>query len=578
MTPLARGRSLQTVLMTTFMVGLVIILVFVMVSVVPRVSQMLQQSAVERTKETVMQGVHSVELYLSSALSALHYASSLVPEDPAASLEQWAPRLDLMRASRGDVTALAFFLEDGSLLYGTDGPLRRSPEQVRQTPWFQKALGWQGTVTYFSPPHVQDLFENQRRFVITLSRSLPYTQEGQQKLGVMLMDLDYLAFSQVLNAVPLGESGYVYLMDDQGRLVTHPRLQQIYAGLAVEDRAAVLRQQVGTTEDRIAGRDRTLIVGTVSPTRWRLVGVAYAEEILSLQAQFLRTVFIVAGAGALLSLGAALLMAYAVTRPIRTLESTMRRVEEGNLDVRIKETGFREIRGVAGAFNHMLRRIRLLMDQVVVEQETKRLHELNALQAQINPHFLYNTLDSIIWMEERGRSQQAITMVSALARLFRISISRGRNEIAVHEELEHVRNYLIIQQMRFKDRFTYRISCEEEAREKRTIKLILQPLVENALNHAMDELDQEQLHIQVLAFMREDSLCLQVKDNGLGIPEDRLATLLSAPVGTSGIGLKNVHERIQLTYGRAYGLTIHSVEDQGTVVTVRLPGNGEETS
>lgn len=569
------GRSLQTVLMTAFLVCLVVILVFVLASVVPRVSQMLQQSAVERTKETVMQGVHSTELFLSSALNGLHYAATLVPEEPLSAPETWHQHLDQLRQSRPDIASLAFFLEDGTLHYSTDGALRPAPARVREENWFKKAVAWEGTVTHFSTPHVQDLFSDQRRFVLTLSRSVPYTQNGSPRLGVLLMDLDYMAFSQVVDSVKLGESGYVYLMDEQGRLVAHPRLQQIYAGLAVEDRAQVLSQEVGVTEDKAGGRERTLIIATVSPTRWRLVGVAYADEILSLQAQFLRIFFFVLPAGVLLSLAVALVMAYAVTRPIRNLESTMRLVEEGNLDVRIKESGFREIRGVAGAFNHMLWRIRLLMDQVVVEQETKRLHELNALQAQINPHFLYNTLDSIIWMEERGRSKQAITMVSALARLFRISISRGRNEIAVHEELEHVRNYLIIQQMRFKDRFTYRITCQEEAREKRTIKLIVQPLVENALNHAMDELAEEQLHIQVLAFVEEDTLCFEVVDDGMGIPEERLSTLLTAPAGQSGIGLKNVHERIQLTYGARYGLTIRSVEDEGTVVTIRLPADGK---
>ena len=149
----------------------------------------------------------------------------------------------------------------------------------------------------------------------------------------------------------------------------------------------------------------------------------------------------------------------------------MRQVEAGDLNVAIKEQGFREARSVSVAFNHMIARIRALMDQIVQEQEKKRLYELNALQAQINPHFLYNTLDSIIWMEERGRSREAITMVSALARLFRISISKGRSIITVREELEHVRNYLIIQKMRFKDQFTYEIEAQEETLEERTVKL-----------------------------------------------------------------------------------------------------------
>jgi len=572
------GRSLNTVLMTALMLIIAVVLGFVLLLVVPRVSAMLRQSAVNRTKETVLQGVSSVEIYVDSMLRALHYATGLLPPDTRQQDTDWQEQLAFLKSSRSDLASLSFFLEDGHLSYSTDGALRVQPEEIRQAEWFRSAARWEGTVSHFSLPHVQHLFENQRRYVISISRGVPYTQDGQQKMGVLLMDVDYLAFSQVANGISLGGSGYVYLMDTHGALVTHPQLPLVYSGLYEENRAAVLAGTVGIARDDLRGRERTLITATVGQTRWRLVGVAYADEILTLQSAFVRTFTVVLIAAILLSLGAAGLMAYAVTRPIRSLEERMRLVEAGDLNVTIDETGFREIRRVSGAFNHMLWRIRLLMRQIVVEQETKRLHELNALQAQINPHFLYNTLDSIIWMEERGRSKQAIVMVSALARLFRISISRGRSHILVHEELEHVRNYLIIQQMRFKDRFVYSIDCEEQVRNLRTIKLIVQPLVENAINHAMDELADERLMIAVRAWQENDLLCFEVKDDGVGIPPEKQAALLTSPAGSSGIGLKNVHERIQLTYGQQYGLTIQSQEDMGTTVTIRLPAHQEVTS
>ena len=143
----------------------------------------------------------------------------------------------------------------------------------------------------------------------------------------------------------------------------------------------------------------------------------------------------------------------------------------------------------------------------------------------------------------------------------------------MHEELEHVRNYLIIQQMRFKDKFVYTIECEEELRNLHTIKLIVQPLVENAVNHAMDELADRQLTIKVKAFQDGEFLCFEVSDDGIGIPPEKIQSLLTSPAGTSGIGLKNVHERIRLTCGKRYGLSIHSEEDLGTVIIIRLPLN-----
>ncbi|NLA54390.1 MAG: histidine kinase [Clostridiales bacterium] len=569
----SKGYSLQSVLTSAFLLLVAIVLLFVLLLVVPRVSDMLRSSAIQRTKETVLQGVSSVDIYVDSTLSALHYATGLLPGELNTDDESWQEKLSFIKSSRSDIAAFSFFLEDGSLAYSTEGRLRVAPLQVRETDWFRNALRWEGTVSYFSLPHVQELFQSQHSFVVSVSRSVAYTQNGLAKNGVLLMDIDYLSFSQIANGITLGQSGYVYLMDENGTLVPHPRLPLISSGLHTEDREAVLSATLGITQDKALKRDRTLIVTTINQTRWRLVGVAYADEILTLQSAFVRTIAIVLISAALVSLAAAGLMAYLVTRPIRSLEKRMRLVEAGDLNASVSENGFREIRNVSSAFNHMLWRIRQLMEQIVTEQEIKRLHELNALQAQINPHFLYNTLDSIIWMEERGRSAQAVIMVSALAKLFRISISKGRNVILVHEELEHVRNYLIIQQMRFKDKFVYTIECEEELRNLHTIKLIVQPLVENAVNHAMDELADRQLSIKVKAFQDGEFLCFEVSDDGIGIAPEKIQSLLTSPAGASGIGLKNVHERIRLTCGKRYGLSIHSEEDLGTVILIRLPLN-----
>ena len=174
-------------------------------------------------------------------------------------------------------------------------------------------------------------------------------------------------------------------------------------------------------------------------------------------------------------------------------------------------------------------------------------------------------------MEERGRNREAIVMVSSLAKFFRISISKGRSEITVREELEQVRNYLIIQKMRFKDKFTYEITCDEAALGETTVKLIVQPMVENVINHAIDETQSEALHISIHAGVTEDELIFTVADDGVGMPPEVVEQLLVAPAGKSGIGIKNVHERIQLTYGEQYGLKVESVEDEGTTVTIRLP-------
>ena len=570
-----KGYSLHNVVMMAFLFCMCAILLFVMFTLVPRVNNLLETNAIDRMKETVLQGVGTVDIYVENVLSSLHFASTLLPSTPDEADDGWKERLLFVEQNRGDISALAFFEEDGSLFYSTAGELNAPKTEVVKSDWFQRALQSQGTVTYFSSPHVQYLFGERRSLVISLSRSIEYQKNGLWHTGILLMDVNYSAFSSVIDAFSLGTSGYSYLMDEWGELICHPRLQLIYQGLWQEDRQAAIEQTVGITRDAVNGRERALIITSVGQTRWRVVGVAYIDEILALQNAFIRIISVILVSAALLSLAFATVIAFWVTRPIRHLEHKMKKVEAGDLNVTITEKGFREIRAVSAAFNHMLVRIRVLMDRVVAEQEIKRLHELNALQAQINPHFLYNTLDSIVWMQERGRSQESIIMVVALAKLFRISISKGRQFVTVREELEHVRNYLIIQKMRFKDKFTYVLTEQEEALGERTVKLIVQPLVENCINHAIDEAQGSELHIRIDVRLDGDDLLFTVADDGVGIREDLLPTLLTTSAGENGIGLKNVHERVQLTYGSAYGLTIESVEDVGTTIFIRIPRGWE---
>ena len=568
------GPSLHTLILIGLLLFTGVLLTFMSVALVPFISQLLSENAIERTKETVLQSVNVVDQYVDSTLSTLHFATSLIPVNPETD-QSWHSQIELLARSNPDITALAFFDGQGECLYATSGKLRVGGYGIRKRAWFTQALIQEGTLTCFSHPYVQDIFQNQHNYVVTLSRAVTYMSGGQQQTGVMLMDIDYSGFSALTDNVKLGDSGYTYVLDKDDALIAHPKLQLIYAGQAQENIAAVQSQLLGLTRDKQNGRERVLIIAVINQTRWRMVGVAYIDEILQSQIAFIRIMSLVLLAAAFIALGAATLMAYWVTRPITHLEHKMRKVEEGDLNVTITERGFSEIRSVGTAFNHMLTRIRELMGQIVHEQEMKRLYELNALQAQINPHFLYNTLDSIIWMEERGRSREAIIMVSALAKLFRISISKGKSVISVAEEIEHVRNYVIIQKMRFQDKFDCDIQADPETLKERTVKLVLQPLVENALNHAIDEADGASIHISVRASVEGDELRFTVEDDGVGIAEEQLDGILARPTGTGGIGLRNVNERIQLTFGRQYGLTIDSEEGRGTLVTIRMPRGKE---
>ena len=566
------GRSFSLQLTASFMACMGALLAFISISLMTPLSSLLEKNAFERTKETVLQSVSTANVFIDRLLSTLYFATTVLPDSMDSGAAGWVEQMQMIKKSDSDIISIALFHRDGTLLGAVGaGDVSLDTDEVASSEWFQKALAWGGTSTYFSSPFVQHIFSGQRTFVIRLARSAFYQKEDRLEQGVVLMDVSYASFSRLIEGGALGKSGYVYLLDRGGEIIAHPKLQLIYNGLHEENLDEINRLLIGQGRDKVDGRERVLIATTLNQTRWRLVGVAYLDELLVLQTAFVHILTVVLICALLLSLAVATMMSYRLMLPIRHVADAIGRVESGNLSEGIPETGFREVRAISESFNRMLRRIRALMDQIVQEQEIKRLYELNALQAQINPHFLYNTLDSIIWMEERGRGREAILMVSSLARLFRLSISRGRSEITVREELEQVRHYLIIQKMRFKNKFEYTITWDEAALEETTVKLIVQPMAENAINHAIDETQDEALHIAIHAGVTEEEVIFTIEDDGVGMPPEVVDRLLTAPAGKSGIGVKNVHERIRLTYGEPYGIQVRSVEEEGTCVTIRLP-------
>lgn len=264
---------------------------------------------------------------------------------------------------------------------------------------------------------------------------------------------------------------------------------------------------------------------------------------------------------------------------VELLVRKFRRAETGDLSVSEEIGGSDEIAVLDQQFNRMLGKLDQLIKTSYVQKLENKEAQLKNLQLQINPHFLYNTLDSIMWMIESERYEDAVSMVQALGRLLRISLSRGKNVISVGDELQHARSYLAIQKYRYKNKFTSYFEVEPDIEQYKTIKLVIQPLIENAIYYGMEYMDGEgEIHIR--AYTREQDLYLEVEDNGPGMPEEQVEHLLTggekARQKGSGIGLKNVNQRIQLYFGTQYGLEIESEPDEGTVVRIHIPKTTEE--
>ena len=269
------------------------------------------------------------------------------------------------------------------------------------------------------------------------------------------------------------------------------------------------------------------------------------------------------------------LISIKISKPIRKLDESVKTYEAGGkTDIYIG--GSSEIRHLGYSVQRSYERIETLMEEIIRQQNERRKSELDALQSQINPHFLYNTLESITWMIEAQKNEEAVIMISELAKLLRVSLSRGKTIIPVKDELQHSRSYMNIQLMRYKERFQMEFQTDKEIEDYCIVKLVIQPILENAIYYGVGNMDEDdEGKITVRGEKKEDDIYIIIEDNGMGMRKEVLENILKdnnkVPKHGSGVGVINVHSRIQLMFGEQYGLEIYSEPDEGTRVVIHIP-------
>lgn len=565
-------KSIQFVISVSFILITILAMLFIGIALYNKVSRLSEQNAILNTRQIIDQVNTNLDYYMKSMIEISDYIDNAIYNDYDLQNGNLKQQMNVIVNSRKDIVTLAIFSEDGELILSVPSDKMKSTTNIKEQDWFTTPLKEPGNL-YFSSPHVQNIFDGQHRWVVSLSRKITINKNGRRIPGVLLVDMNFSVIEQLCTKVSFGEKGYIYIIDSKGNIVYHPQLPLINVGLKQENVKEVQEHVFGRYFDKVNGERRLITIETVNFCRWRIVGIAYMDEISTVKKDILFYIFWVFVFGILLFIFISAIISSKISRPIKQLEKSMKMVEQGQLNINLDIKGEAEVAQLSRTFNLMVLRIRQLMNQIVQEQESKRISELNALQAQINPHFLYNTLDSVVWMAENGKHDDVICMVTALARLFRISISRGKNIINVSEELEHARNYLVIQSIRYRNKFEYEFNIQEEALRYKTLKLILQPIIENAIYHGIEYMvDKGKIKISVS--IENDKLLFIVEDNGVGIEPEVLNSLLDKELNKkrdSGVGVKNVHERIQLYFGKQYGLKIESELDEGTIVQIWLP-------
>ena len=551
-----RRSSIQGILSLSFTAVAVVGMIFMGLALFFRFSANTNAQMAENSQRVLAQVNLNLDAYLRRMMRLSDTAYYSVIKDADLAEEDLSEALDLLYENNRDaLVSIALFSEEGDLIASTPLVGLKNSVNPEKESWFTTAMDRIENL-HFSTPHVQNLFEDpdyQYRWVVSLSRQVEMTRAGAIESGVLLVDMSFGGIEQICKDVDLSSTGYLYLIDGDGEIIYHPRQQLIYAGLLEENNLAAAGYTDGSHQETFGGTRREVTVKTVGYTGWKLVFVN-------------------------------LRLSEWITAPVKKLDRAVKELEHGSTEVDFDVGGPGEVEHLSHSIRSMVSTMRHLMDDIIEQEEQKRRSELEVLQSQINPHFLYNTLDSVIWMTENGRTDDAVVMLTSLARFFRISLSRGSSIIPIRDELEHARHYLTIQKMRYKNKFSATITAEDGVESLYTIKLIVQPILENAIYHGMAYADGDG-EITVRAFRDGGDVLIEVSDNGPGMPEEVVESLLdpngpAAAAGAkgSGIGFRNVHRRIRLTFGADYGLTIFSEPDDGTTVRIRLPALDEEAA
>lgn len=566
------GLALSFTLVSLFAMGVFGVTMYHLF--VNRMENMMSENAEQLLDQTAI----NLENYLKSMRRISDSMYYTVIKDKDLGTDTMSSELNLLyAANQENLVSIACFTGDGDLVDAVPVSKEKSNVDVTKKEWFTEAVG-QMENFHFSTPHVQNLFDDtsyQYNWVISLSRAVELTTNGSSRLGVLLVDMNYSSIEQLLEKANTGNtSEYLYLMDGDGEIIYHPKQKMIYANLYQENNRETAGWEDGSHREYYQGENRLVTVKTISYTGWKIVSVVpmSAFNMGMYETRLFFVLLLILSMLMIIFLNQ--MVSSSIAKPLEKLNDSVKEWEAGNMQPDIYIGGFTEVEHLGRTLKSTVEQIRKLMDDVLLEQEEKRKSELDALQSQINPHFLYNTLESITWMIEGERYEDAVFMISQLASLFRISLSKGKTIIRVEDEIKHAQNYMNIQKIRYKNRFQVNFQIADEIKDCCTVKLIVQPLLENAIYYGVEGMDDEG-EIHVVGYRDGDDVCIEVQDNGLGMPEEMVEKLLTenehVPKHGSGVGVINVHNRIRIRFGEQYGLEIESEPDEGTTVRIRIP-------
>ncbi len=535
-------------------------------------SGIIREEVADTTAMAIDNGGHQLELYIDQ----MKGLSAILAENKQVCRYFGQPHADtgVLNTDKSDIEVLIFSILSANpeiasiILIGSDGRIISNETEldmeftgdIQEKEWYKAVLG--STMPVLTSARMQEFSMDKDKWVISLGREL--CDEKGNHIGIIRIDLKYDVIESILDDLHLGSSGYSYILNNADQVVYHHD-PEFFSN---EEKRQKLIDILNMDDDELKHESILTHSYQMMKAGWTLVGVASLDSLVRMQRDIVIVLWIIGSILIITAFGSSSLFANSISRPLRKLENVMHKVEEGKFDVKVSSNGSVEIESLSEHFQSMMERIRYLMNEVRIKEQA--LHDSNVkhLYSQINPHFLYNTMDTIVWFAEFGNTEKVISVSKAMAKFFRLSLHGGSEITTVEDELEHVRQYLFIQKERYQDKLTYDISVDKELYDINIPKILLQPIVENSINHGIRTKDGAG-KITITGSLSNERLTLTVEDNGIGFDTSQP---VKKAVGNrlGGVGLKNVEERIHLYYGKGYGLLIESTPGKGTKVTLYL--------
>ncbi|MCX7709981.1 MAG: histidine kinase [Clostridia bacterium] len=474
----------------------------------------------------------------------------------------------------------AAFIDSHNDIYYTSKNSKSSLEPAIDSEIIKKINASNGVNLWFPMQRSDYLVDDKNEAVLMLGKKVLDIDRGNM-LGALILNINESSISSIYDKLGTSKGGNYFIADEAGKVVSSKNKEELFKAKAQELTRVILGSSSSLQKTVYVDGKETLITKTpIEKMNWTLVNQTDLIQLTSEIKKLSVITFWIGLTCLAIALFGGSMLSNLIAKPIVKLTRKMQKVKEGSLDIQYDVDSTDEIGLLASGFNSMLERIRSLLDKIKEEQKKKREYELALIQAQIKPHFLYNTLDLIYIFCSMGRNKEAQSTTKNLADFYRIALSKGKEIITIEEELKNVENYLSIQRVRYSDIFDYEIKGEETVLGFDIPKLTIQPLVENSIYHGL-KLKGSFGRLLIESYIEGEDVVIKIIDDGIGIPEEKLKTVLEHDQAErQSFGLTSVNERIKLYFGDEYGLKMESIVGQGTTAVIRIPKQkeGRQTS